>query len=73
MLGIIRQETAATSFPNLVYAGLPSVVAYHLSDWIGFITDALIDDIFDEEDKYTSAQLYLKYSTQTMWVSLIIT
>jgi hypothetical protein len=46
-------------------------VAYHLSDWIGFITDALIDDIFDEEDKYTSAQLYLKYSTQTMSVSLI--
>jgi hypothetical protein len=41
-------------------------VAYHISDWIGFITDALIDELFDEEDKYTRAQVFLKHSTQTM-------
>jgi hypothetical protein len=41
-------------------------VAYHVFDWIGFITDALIDEFFDEDDNYTSAQLLLKHSTQAM-------
>ena len=66
LLSILRQETAVRSFPNLFYAGLPSVVAYHISDWVGFIADTLIDDIFDEDDKYTRAQLLLKHSTQAM-------
>ena len=73
LLGILKQETTARSFPNLLYAGLPAVVAYHISDWVGFIADALIDEIFDEEDKYTPAQLLLKHSTQTMWVTRSIT
>jgi len=66
LLGILKQESAVRSFPNLLYAGLPAVVAYHVSDWVGFISDALIDEIFDEEDKYTPAQLFLKHSTQTI-------
>jgi len=71
LLAIIRQETTARSFANLFNAGLPSVIAYHISDWIGFITDALIDDLFDEEDNiqsYTKSQLLLKHSAQAMSV-----
>jgi hypothetical protein len=69
-LGIVRQETAAKSFTNIFYAGLPSVLAYHVSDWIGFISDALIDDFFEEE-KYTSSQLLLKICSQALSVFAI--
>ena len=66
LLDILKHEATARSSPSLLYVGLPAVVAYHVSDWVGFIADALIDEIFDEEGKYTPAQLLLKHSTQMM-------
>jgi hypothetical protein len=62
----LRREKSAGLFPRGFYAGLPAVVAYHASDWVGFVIDAVIDEIFDEEETYTSTQLFLKHAAQVV-------
>jgi hypothetical protein len=51
----------------MVFSGIPTVVAYHISDYAGFIMQALADGIFDEDEViYTPRQLWFKHTGETM-------
>ncbi len=36
--------------PNLMWAGLPTVVAYHISEWVAFFLETVVDAMIDEEE-----------------------
>lgn len=68
LLQIFRYEKeSGFTLPNLFFSGIPTVLAYHASDWIGFIVQSVIDGVWDEEEGvYTPAQLWLKHASQTV-------
>jgi hypothetical protein len=46
----------------LVFAGLPTVIAYHVSDDVGFFAETVLDAVLDEDnDALSPRQLYLKW------------
>jgi hypothetical protein len=51
LVNILRQEISLRSTSNLFYAGLPTVVAYHVSDWVAFFIETMVDAVLDEYDE----------------------
>ncbi|KAL2068507.1 hypothetical protein VTL71DRAFT_14844 [Oculimacula yallundae] len=45
---ILRQERAAFSVPHMFLSGVPTVIAYHISDWVAFFVETAIDGYFDD-------------------------
>jgi hypothetical protein len=67
IIEIMRREVATKSVASLLFSGIPTVMAYHISDWTGFITQALMDGIWDEEEvRFTPSQLWLKHTVQKL-------
>lgn len=51
----------------MFFSGIPTVVAYHISDYAGFVAQALVDNYLDEEDNdYTPRQLWFKHTGETL-------
>ncbi|KAL3426824.1 hypothetical protein PVAG01_00333 [Phlyctema vagabunda] len=55
LIEIIRLERALSP-TSFMLAGLPTVMAYHVSDWAGFIFQVLVEGYYDEEDGSLSAR-----------------
>lgn len=51
---IVRQEASAYSVPHLFFSGLPTVLAYHVSDWVAFLTETVIDAVYEEDENGVS-------------------
>ena len=51
ILQIFKQERDQSSFGHMLFAGMPTVFAYHLSDWAAFFLETVVEAIWDEEDK----------------------
>ncbi|KAH7305161.1 hypothetical protein BKA65DRAFT_202828 [Rhexocercosporidium sp. MPI-PUGE-AT-0058] len=45
---ILRQERAASGIPQMFLSGVPTVIAYHISDWAAFFVESVIDAYFDD-------------------------
>lgn len=68
-LDIIRGEVHTYGIPHMILSGLPTVIAYHVSDYVGFFAETILDTVLDEEgDTLSSAELYLKRKLQLMFV-----
>jgi hypothetical protein len=60
----MRQEREASSISRLLFSGLPTVLAYHVSDWVGFVAvDVLLDD---DGKEGTPSKLPLKHVVQIL-------
>lgn len=67
LLDILRQEHSIKTISSMAFSGMPSVVAYHISDYLGFIIQALMDGFYDEEEEeYSSHELWLKHTIQAL-------
>jgi hypothetical protein len=53
---MVRREASTYSIPHLVFSGLPTVLAYHVSDWLAFFTETIIEACFDEDENNFSEQ-----------------
>lgn len=53
-LEIIRREKAASSITHLLFAGIPTVVAYHLSDWVAFFLETVLEAVMDTDEAAVS-------------------
>lgn len=51
---ILRMEAARSSMLHVITAGLPTVVAYHVFDWIAVVAESLLDTILDEDEQELS-------------------
>ncbi|KAI9648730.1 hypothetical protein NHQ30_003370 [Ciborinia camelliae] len=61
ILGLIQRERARRSVTNLFFSGLPTVITYHVSDWVGCFLEAVLDEMDDEnENKPTTQEVWLK-------------
>jgi hypothetical protein len=64
LIDIMRREHQVESIPSLLFSGLPTVLAYHISDWVGFVAvDVMLDD---DEKEDTRTQLLLKRAGQIL-------
>jgi hypothetical protein len=64
LVNVLRYETQVKSIPSLLFSGIPTVLAYHISDWIGFIAvDILLDG---DEKEETPTQMWLKRVVQAL-------
>lgn len=60
----MRHEYEASSIPSILFSGLPTVLAYHISDWVGFVAvDVLLDD---DEKENTPTKLRFKHASQIL-------
>lgn len=50
-LDILRQERAMYGIPHMFLSGVPTVIAYHISDWMAFFVETMIDQFYDEDDE----------------------
>lgn len=50
-LDILRQERAIHGIPHMFLSGVPTVIAYHISDWVAFFVETMIDQFYDEDDE----------------------
>ncbi|CZS99682.1 hypothetical protein WAI453_002382 [Rhynchosporium graminicola] len=46
---ILRQERTAFGVPHMLLSGVPTVVAYHISDWVAFFVETMIEGYFDDD------------------------
>ncbi|KAG4434398.1 hypothetical protein IFR05_010131 [Cadophora sp. M221] len=49
---ILRQERAVSGIPHMFLSGVPTVIAYHISDWAAFFIESVIDAYFDDDNIY---------------------
>lgn len=64
LLNIMRQENEIWPIPSLLFSGLPTVLAYHVSDWVGFVA---VDVILDDDEKTdTPIMLWVKRASQIL-------
>ncbi|APA09182.1 hypothetical protein sscle_04g039520 [Sclerotinia sclerotiorum 1980 UF-70] len=62
ILALIQHERATRSVTNLCFSGLHTVIAYHISDWVGCFLEVVLDQMFDEnERKLTPQEVWIKY------------
>jgi hypothetical protein len=60
LVDVLRYEFQAKSISTLLFSGIPTVLAYHISDWVGFIA---VDVVFDDNGKgCTPTQAWFKYA-----------
>jgi hypothetical protein len=64
LIDILRREHQVESIPSLLFSGLPAVLAYHISDWVGFVAVDVMLDGDEKED--TRTQLLLKRAGQML-------
>ena len=57
-------ERSQYTVDHLFFTGIPTVVAYHLSDWAAFFAETLIEATFDGEEGFTPRQLQMKTAIQ---------
>jgi hypothetical protein len=50
LIEVLRKETAVHSISHLLFSGIPTVIAYHLSDWVAFFAETLIETVFEDDD-----------------------
>lgn len=67
LLDIVRQELNAESISSLLLTGIPSVAAYHFSDYAAFIIKLSVETSFDMIRK-DSAQQNEFFSTSNLWM-----
>ncbi len=66
-MNILRQERSVASIPHILLTGLPCVVAYHVSDWIAFFVETLVDAFFDDEEaELTERQVQVRNALNVM-------
>ncbi|KAH9210993.1 hypothetical protein DL95DRAFT_342430 [Leptodontidium sp. 2 PMI_412] len=51
---ILRQERAVSGVPHMFLSGVPTVIAYHISDWAAFFIESVIDAYFDHDDLFVN-------------------
>jgi hypothetical protein len=56
LLGILRRETSTYSVPHLFLSGLPTVFAYHVCDWVAFLTETIVEGMFYQDENGPSEQ-----------------
>ncbi|TGO10393.1 hypothetical protein BTUL_0136g00140 [Botrytis tulipae] len=62
VLALIQHERTRRSVANLFFSGLPTVIAYHVSDWAGCFLEVLLDQMFDEDERrLTSREVWVKF------------
>jgi len=44
----------------MIFAGMPTVFAYHLSDWAAFFLETIVEAILDEDDTLSKRQLQIR-------------
>jgi hypothetical protein len=44
----------------MFFAGIPTVFAYHISDWAAFFLETIVEAILDEEDGLSKRQSQLR-------------
>ncbi|RFU36071.1 hypothetical protein B7463_g211, partial [Scytalidium lignicola] len=64
-LELVKHEASLSSIPRLIFAGIPTVLAYHVSDWACFIMYSLMDENF-EDNRLTPRQARLKRFSQRL-------
>ena len=64
LIDIMRHEHGTRSISSLLFTGLPTVLAYHISDWVGFVTVDVLLEGNEKED--TPRQLWLKRAGQAV-------
>lgn len=66
ILALIQRERARRSIPNLLFAGLPTAIAYHLSEWVGCYLESVLDHMYDENEVLlTSQDVWIKNIADT--------
>lgn len=64
LINILRREYSVQSVPNLLFSGLPSAMAYQITDWAGFIiVDVLLEE---DENGETPMKSWIRQSGQAM-------
>ncbi|TVY84777.1 hypothetical protein LSUE1_G001401 [Lachnellula suecica] len=62
---ILKRETAQYGLLHVIGSGLPTVVTYHVADWVAFLAETILDAIWwEDEDEFTPTQQLLKDSLQ---------
>lgn len=64
LIDIMKHENDTRSISSLLFSGLPTVLAYHISDWVGFVTVDVLLDGNEKED--TPRKLWLKRAGQAV-------
>ncbi|KAK0109405.1 hypothetical protein ONS95_002103 [Cadophora gregata] len=60
-LDILRQERSFYGIPHMFLSGVPTVIAYHISDWVAFFVETLIDQYYDgDENPPTERQDFVR-------------
>lgn len=50
------------SLPKLLFAGLPTVLAYHGIEWVSFVLETVLDGMFGEDERTLgSNQTWVKH------------
>lgn len=57
---LIKTERTTYSVDHLFFAGIPAVIAYHVSDWLAFFTETIVEALFEEIEEPTERQIQLK-------------
>jgi hypothetical protein len=58
--------------PRLTWSGLPSVVAYHVSEWVAFFVETVLDAVIDEDENASERARNFKVILQKLWVTLAV-
>ncbi|ESZ94623.1 hypothetical protein SBOR_5034 [Sclerotinia borealis F-4128] len=62
ILGLIQRERARRSVANSFFSGLPTVIAYHISNWLACRLADILDQMYDEtENELTPQDVWIKY------------
>jgi hypothetical protein len=67
LLSILKQEGSSQSMSGLMWSGLPTVVAYHVSDWVAFLIETILDALIDEEESDVSPQVTFAKIAAQKW------
>ncbi|KAH8804553.1 hypothetical protein F5884DRAFT_417811 [Xylogone sp. PMI_703] len=62
---LVKHEASISSIPRLIFAGIPTVFAYHVSDWACFVLYSLMDENL-EENRLTPRQARIKLYSQRL-------
>jgi hypothetical protein len=50
----------------MIFAGMPTVFAYHFSDWAAFFMETVVEAVWDEDEGLTNTQHRLKNVLQNV-------